>query len=247
MPHHLTLTRDIVTTITRFQDCRTPAEVGSLLASVIVPFGLKCYAIGGMPTPSDPNPTSFMFHNWPDDWNRLYFEKEFASVDPVPRAAMTSAKPLTIGELRAGKAGFMPGPESDEYFATAERMTGGKGLIVPIFGPHGYHGIVVLVGEAEDFTPEQRVLLHMVAVYAHDRMLDLFGGLQNRDRPLLSAREVEVLRCARLGEGDEAIAQSLGISVRTVRFHFSNVRGKLRVKTRSEALVHAVGQHLLGS
>ncbi len=148
---------DILTTIAQFPECRTPQEVGTLLATAIMPFGLKFYAIGGMPTPSDPNPTSFMFHNWPDDWSRIYFAQDYASVDPVPRAAMTCAKPLTIGELRAGKAGFLPGPETADYFAAAQRLTGGKGLIVPICGPHGYHGIVVLVGEVEDFTPSQRV------------------------------------------------------------------------------------------
>ena len=238
---------DIVDVIGPLQGCRTPQQVGALVVQALLPFGLRTYVIGGMPTPSDPNPTSFTFHNWPEDWQRLYFERNYASIDPVPRAVMTCAMPLTIGELRSGKAGFVPGPETDSYFALAERLAGGKGLIVPISGPHGYHGIVVFVGDHEDFTPEDRARLHLLAIYAHDRMLDLFGKPADAAQRHLSQREVEVLRLARTGAGDNAIAQQLGITVRTVRFHFENARKKLGVRTRAEALVTAVGLHLLGT
>jgi DNA-binding CsgD family transcriptional regulator len=238
---------DIFAVISAFQACRTPQEAGAVLVAALLPFGLRHYAIGGMPTPADPNPTRFMFHNWPEAWGRMYFERDYASVDPVPRAAMTCAMPLTVGELRAGKAGFLPGPEADEYFANAEQLAGNKGLIVPIAGPHGYHGIVVLIGEREDFPPEDRARLHLLGIYAHDRMLDLFGREEGAAPRLLSDREVAVLRLARAGTGDEAIAQHLGIAVRTVRFHFENARKKLGVKTRAEALVTAVGLHLLGA
>lgn len=238
---------DVFATIAQFRDCRTPQEVGAALVAALSGFGLRHYAIGGMPTPSDPNPTSFMFHNWPEDWSRLYFERNFAAIDPVPRAAMSCAMPLTIGELRAGKAGFLPAPEADAYFDLAEAVVGGKGLIVPIAGPRGYHGIAALVGTREDFTSAERAALHVLAIYAHCRLLDLFGVSEQSAGPQLSAREVEVLRLARQGLADEAMAQSIGISTRTVRFHFENARRKLGARTRAEALITAVGLHLLGS
>ena len=239
--------RDIFATVAQIADCRTPHEVGAVLAAALPEFGLRVYAIGGMPTEGDPNPTGFMFQNWPEVWQRLYYERNYASVDPVPRAAMVCAMPLTIGELRAGKAGFVPGAQADEYFAEAARVAGGRGLIVLIAGPHGYHGIVVFVGDTEDFTATDRAQLHVLAIYAHDRMLNLFGHAPGSlDHPL-SQREVAVMRLARSGAGDEAIAAQLGITVRTVRFHFENARKKLAVKTRAEALVKAVGLHLLGA
>jgi DNA-binding CsgD family transcriptional regulator len=238
---------EVFVTIAQFPSCRTPAEVGTLLTAALAGFGLSFYVIGGMPTPTDPTPTSFTIHNWPEEWSRIYFERGYGAVDPVPRVVMTSFMPLTVGEMRAGKAGFVPGPETDQYFDDAARISGGKGLIVPIAGPHGYHGIVVFAGNTEDFTVEDRARLHILAVYAHCRMLDLFGRTQRPTGPQLSLREVDVLRQARAGAGDEAIAQHLGISARTVRFHFENARRKLGVKTRAEALVTAVGMHLLGS
>lgn len=252
MTHSLPLHSDIFDILDVMQQCQTPQEVGTLLAGALVAFGLKHYAIGGMPIQGDPNPTSFMFHNFPEGWPEQYFDHDYGTVDPVPRAAMICAMPMTMGELRAGKAGFLPGPETDTFFAELDRVAGSKGLVVPIAGPHGYHGIAAFVGATEDFTPADRARLHMLAIYAHDRMLALFGKAplgktaDTAPRPL-SQREVEVMRLARIGAGDAAIAVHLGISVRTVRFHFENIRKRLAVKTRSEALVKAVGLHLLGS
>ena len=200
-----------------------------------------------MPTEGDRNPTGFMFHNWPKVWQRRYFERNYASVDPVPRAAMACATPLTIGELRTGKAGFVPGPAADEYVTKAARVAGGRGLIVPIAAPHGYHGIVVFVGDTEDFTATDRAQLHLLAIYAHDRMLNLFGKAADSLNHPLSQRKVAVMRLARIGAGDKAIAAQLGIAVRTLRFHCENARKKLAVKTQAEALVKAVGLHLLGA
>lgn len=238
---------DVFASIARIGACRTPQEVGKVLVAALAAFGLRNYAIGGMPTPENPNPTRFMFHNWPPEWEKAYHERNFGQVDPVPRAAMTCAMPLTVGELRAGHAGFLPGPETRDYFAAAEAIVGGKGLIVPIAGPKGYHGIAVLGGPREDFTCEERAALHVLALYAHCRLLDLFGSEAQLDGPRLSAREVEVLRLARTGLSDEEMAARLSIAVRTVRFHFENARRKLAARTRAEALVTAVGLHLLGS
>ncbi|MEO8242037.1 MAG: LuxR family transcriptional regulator [bacterium] len=237
---------DVFATVAQFRHCRTPQEVGSLLVATLAQFGLRNYAIGGMPTLGDLNPTRFLYHNWPKEWDKLYFERHYADVDPMPRAAMQSAMPLTIGEIRAGAAGFVPGPETADFFANGERLTGGKGLLVPISGPHGYHAIVVFVGDSEQFSPDDRARLHLLAIYAHDRLLTLFGWSQGATGPQLSHREVEVLRLSRAGMQDEAIARHLGISARTVRFHFENARHKLGAKTRAEALVTAVGMHLLG-
>jgi DNA-binding CsgD family transcriptional regulator len=49
----------------------------------------------------------------------------------------------------------------------------------------------------------------------------------------LSARELDVLRAAALGRDNEAIAADLGLSVRTVERHLSNVYGKLGVSGRA--------------
>jgi two-component system, NarL family, nitrate/nitrite response regulator NarL len=65
------------------------------------------------------------------------------------------------------------------------------------------------------------------------------------DKPLpplaepLSARELQVLRLLADGLPNKAIAQSLGISEHTVKFHVTAIMSKLGVDSRTEAVVHA--------
>lgn len=56
----------------------------------------------------------------------------------------------------------------------------------------------------------------------------------------LTEREVEVLRLAARGDTNRAIGRVLGISDRTVQGHLANIFAKLRVNTRTEAVLKAV-------
>ena len=53
------------------------------------------------------------------------------------------------------------------------------------------------------------------------------------------------LALARNGLTDAAIASEAGITIRTVRFHFDNIRRKLNARTRAGAVAEAVARHLL--
>lgn len=56
----------------------------------------------------------------------------------------------------------------------------------------------------------------------------------HRDRSRLSKREIEVMDRAILGESDYQIGKALSISARTVRFHRSNAKRILGVRTPIE-------------
>jgi DNA-binding CsgD family transcriptional regulator len=56
----------------------------------------------------------------------------------------------------------------------------------------------------------------------------------------LTPREIEVLRIVASGKADKEIATALGISVRTVRYHVSNIFRKHNVSTRAQLIVVAL-------
>jgi DNA-binding NarL/FixJ family response regulator len=56
----------------------------------------------------------------------------------------------------------------------------------------------------------------------------------------LTPREAEVLQLLTRGLANKAIAQRLGISDHTVKFHVNAILGKLGVQSRGEAIVQAV-------
>ncbi len=53
----------------------------------------------------------------------------------------------------------------------------------------------------------------------------------------LSPRETEILRLAARGMSNRDIAESLGLSMRTVKAHLSNIFNKMRCSCRTEAIV----------
>lgn len=59
-------------------------------------------------------------------------------------------------------------------------------------------------------------------------------------RESLSARELEVLKLAAASMSNKEIAESLSVTVRTVKAHLSNVFAKMNVASRTEAILTAV-------
>lgn len=67
----------------------------------------------------------------------------------------------------------------------------------------------------------------------------------NSDMQTLTSREKEILGKLVEGNSFKAIADSLFISVETVRFHFRNIYKKLHVHSQSEAVIKAMKERLI--
>lgn len=86
------------------------------------------------------------------------------------------------------------------------------------------------------------------------RLTELLAGADG-DPPLspaspppaieLTAREREVLSCLAAGMSNKQVASALGISIRTVTVHVSNLLRKTRSSSRTEAALWAVRHHLV--
>jgi NarL family two-component system response regulator LiaR len=61
----------------------------------------------------------------------------------------------------------------------------------------------------------------------------------------LSPRELQIMELAARGLRNKAIADELGISIRTVEGHFNSIFSKLGVSSRIEAVLDAVARHLV--
>jgi NarL family two-component system response regulator LiaR len=64
--------------------------------------------------------------------------------------------------------------------------------------------------------------------------------LEEQPDELLSKREIEVLKLVTKGLSNKEIADDLCLSIRTVQGHVGNIFNKLKVSSRTEAVVHAL-------
>ena len=112
--------------------------------------------------------------------------------------------------MRAGARGYvLKGADQDEIERAVRAAAAGEA----IFGP----------------AIADRVILHFAQGGDHPRATF----------PSLTQREREVLSLIANGKGNSAIAHELGINLKTVRNHVSNVFTKLHVSDRASAIVKA--------
>jgi DNA-binding NarL/FixJ family response regulator len=69
--------------------------------------------------------------------------------------------------------------------------------------------------------------------------------VRSRGRPLLSARELEVLTRVAHGMRNAQVARQLGIAEGTVKRHLTNIYTKLGATSRMDAVSRALSQHLV--
>jgi len=77
------------------------------------------------------------------------------------------------------------------------------------------------------------------------KVLNRFAGTSGKPREkksldVLTEREMEVLKMVTKGLSNKDIAEGLCLSVRTVQGHLANIFNKLRVSSRTEAVVYAL-------
>jgi DNA-binding NarL/FixJ family response regulator len=116
----------------------------------------------------------------------------------------------------------------------------------------GAQGYLLKDAEPEDLSRAIRTVHAGDTIIAPDlaqKMLSTFetgkvsGG--SRLMPPLTEREVEVIRALAQGKSDRQIANSLGISEKTVRNHTSNIYRKLHIFDRTQAVIYAIREGVI--
>ncbi len=77
------------------------------------------------------------------------------------------------------------------------------------------------------------------------KLIDYHNRKKEDKETRLTEREREVLICLVEGLSNKEIASKLFISDKTVKIHVSKIYKKLDVKSRSQAVIHAVQHHLV--
>jgi LuxR family quorum sensing-dependent transcriptional regulator len=220
----------------------TPDEVIAAFRREAGRYGYTTFALGSGPWSGPEAPPPFFVATWPQDWVETYAGEGFAALDPNIPAARDSLLPVTWSELRERH-------RNDPAVLRAMDATAAhgwpEGLTIPVHGPHGYHGLVVLAGETRDLPVRHRAALHMMGLYLHERLRELIVPSAPAVPPALSAGERECILLLVHGLTDGEIADRLNIATATAHWRIERAKKKLGVRTRAQLAALAVHRGLI--
>lgn len=208
--------------------------------------------------PLSGEPVPFYCSTARPDFLETYIAEDFLGYDPIVQRAATTNAPFT----------WAAAPE----FHTWRKRRGARNrarYVMEVANEFGYTQGYVLPSHAVDpkgrpasalvtlywaDRPEQLVpvksmppWLRLVVSSMHEKMLELRGLSGENAAPplLLTDRERECMVWACRGKTRSETADILGISDRTVEFHFQNAMRKLRVHNKFHAIAIAIHMGLI--
>ncbi|WNJ93547.1 LuxR family transcriptional regulator [Bosea sp. 685] len=216
--------------------CSTLADVQRAFGAAIAAEGFAI-ATGRAFFPRAKIQVHALFLNWPAEWEKtLSNERQFLASGPIVREARRRHMPFTWHEL---KSSGTFSPAENEIWAAISEWGWTDAFVVPIHGPSGYVAMLTMASRETklDLTYAARMRLYTLAVVTHERCRALRNLIPAPDlQGALTVRELECLKWVADGQTDDRIGTILGISSDTVRFHVDNVRNKLGVRNRTQAV-----------
>lgn len=221
-------------------EAKTRAEFTDSLQEIIRKFGFKFYCVELFWAAPIGKPLRDMFTSYPQHWQQLYENRNYAAVDPAVAHCMSAPSPIYWNEKNYSNA------NCSHIYETARNHGISAGISVAI---HQYGGSRTMVSLSLEKQPHElsekeinglkqasQVLAGCIHAVAGRFTKDPVNG---NDLPKLTAREVECLEWVAAGKTAWETAAILGVTEATATFHVKNVIRKLKASNRQHALALA--------
>jgi DNA-binding CsgD family transcriptional regulator len=226
---------------------RKTGEISDALNEVIAALGFDTFTCGvSMNLRPNEDSVIHVFTTVNHEWLRVYNERAFIEIDPRVQALLATGLPFIWdqGSLR-GKS------EVIDAFLDAGLVYGlGSGVAVGFVDRRGHAVTVAFNSMAHEIGERRRAKIAAsmgdLVLFAHFfEEVFISTMIEEQVKPgsygsPLSKRERECLDLAARGQTGDDIAFKLGITPRTVQFHFDSIRSKLNATSRQEAVAKAV-------
>jgi LuxR family quorum-sensing system transcriptional regulator ExpR len=185
-----------------------------------------------------------IFSNYPEPWLEVYKAADYHLIDPVINHGMKCIAPFSWREaLESAEPG-----QGKDVFALSEKYQISMGFTFNLHDSNGLFAALSICNTEHRVDFEQVVMrrtaeIQMMLIQFHNCLTasfapnELFPELGDAS---LSDREMGVLKWVVMGKAYSEIAAIHAISIRTVKFHMSNVVNKLQVCNAKQAVYKAV-------
>jgi LuxR family quorum-sensing transcriptional regulator LasR len=185
---------------------------------------------------------AFLHSNYSARWRSKYDDEALGYVDPTVTHCLTKTTPLVWSpELFSTQ-------RQQEMYEEACSYNLRSGLTLPIHGPNGEVGILCFVSDnkadkefkrhAFEKLPEVTLLRDFI--FESSTQFRRQSVIPQIERPELTRCELECLKWSAVGKTSWETAKILTCTEATVNFHFSNIRRKMNVTSRRQAVVKAI-------
>lgn len=180
--------------------------------------------------------------SYSNDWLYTYGKRGYASVDPVLQSLLSSFK-TQVWKQTYDKSSS---PKQREFIEEARSVGLTNGITTGMLErERGFATFFSFAGGDANGTQRFTGLLEYLLPFVHRVLIaNTHTPLFNRVKGL-SPREMTVLLWMKEGKTNWEIAQIVGVTERTVRFHVEGIFMKLDVSSRTQAVAVAMGHGLL--
>lgn len=231
-------------------EAKSSKEVSELFGKALGNFGYDwfCYSLITDHPSVGLNAGHGVVCNYPADWMDHYRANQYERKDPISRHGIGTIRPFTWElALQNGKVTA----EQYKIMNEAHEARLRDGIAIPICGPNGELAGMGVASSVGGIRPEKNVLskigtlavqFHLVYTELEKKArstTDVAGEVQ------LTDREKEILLWAAEGKSNSVIAEIIGVSHSTIRFHMNNIFKKLNANERTLATVKAIRKGLI--
>ncbi len=184
------------------------------------------------------NPRTFMVNNYPEQWQRRYADSGYLDIDPTAIHGRRSQTAIVWSDAVFRDAGQM--------WAEARLFNLNVGIAQSTFGGNGSVSMLTLSRSSTPLTPKELSkigpYLRWLADLAHGVLSGTFASHPDQvvPTPVLTDREIEILKWMADGKTSNDTADILNLSVATVNFHMKNAITKLDASNKTCAVVKAL-------
>ncbi len=198
-----------------------------------------CYSLLTDHAPANLKARHALMKSYPESWMKHYTDNNYHQIDPVIQLALKSNTPFTwdfvtnnLDITKTQKNLMLEAEEAELY----------DGVLIPMHEINGQISGVGLASSSKGVVSDKnsRMKINAICRQFHIAYIELIKRETVTPKIKLTNREKEILLWAAEGKSDAVIADILGISYSTVRFHLNNIYKKLDTNERVFAVIKAI-------
>lgn len=227
--------------IQRIQETDDIDDILQSLQDRLTQFGIQYFVFASAVRTTEDFKRGIIAARLHPQWAKRFFSQQDADDNPLVSGALCNSEPLFWHEIRQKKEAFSPQSAAHLGRIYEDACSFGltDGLCVPIYYPGRGLILAQFAGKQIIPSPATRVSIHAMSLYTCNRLIHLCGQIQPKSSTL-TAREADCLAWAAQGKTDWEIGGILGIRENTVHWYIENIKRKLGVTTRIQAVVAAI-------